>query len=76
MKTVQMTLEEDLVRKVDREARRLGTTRSAFTRKALRDALGRLAQLELEKRHRSGYAAKPVRPGEFDAWDEEQVWPD
>jgi len=39
MKTVQMTLDESLVREVDKAAKRLGTTRSAFARKALREAL-------------------------------------
>ena len=41
MKAVQMTLEEDLVAAVDRVARRLKTTRSAFARDALRVALAR-----------------------------------
>jgi metal-responsive CopG/Arc/MetJ family transcriptional regulator len=36
MKTVQMTLDESLVEQVDRVAQSLGTTRSAFTRDALR----------------------------------------
>jgi metal-responsive CopG/Arc/MetJ family transcriptional regulator len=39
MKTVQMTLDEQLVKAVDRAARKLGTTRSGFTREALRSAL-------------------------------------
>jgi len=76
MKTVQMTLDEELVARVDRAVRKLGTSRSAFTREALRDALERLATRELERRHRQGYAAKPVRRGEFDAWHREQVWPE
>jgi metal-responsive CopG/Arc/MetJ family transcriptional regulator len=76
MKTVQMTLDEDLVARVDRAARRLGTTRSAFTREALRNSLKRLAAAELERKHRAGYEAKPVAPGEFDLWNLEQVWPD
>ena len=42
MKTVQMTIDEDLIAQVDRAARRLKTTRSGFTRQALRDALKRL----------------------------------
>jgi metal-responsive CopG/Arc/MetJ family transcriptional regulator len=76
MRTVQMTLDERLVARVDRAARKLGTTRSGFTRKALQDALSRLATLEKERQHRRGYEARPVRPGEFDDWDSEQVWPD
>jgi metal-responsive CopG/Arc/MetJ family transcriptional regulator len=76
MRTVQMTLEEDLVKAVDRTARKLGTTRSAFARKALRDALARARDLALEEKHRAGYERKPVRKGEFDIWEKEQVWPE
>lgn len=76
MKTVQMTLDESLVEEVDRAASALGTTRSAFAREALRTALAHLRRREREARHRAGYEQKPVEPGEFDAWDNEQVWPD
>jgi metal-responsive CopG/Arc/MetJ family transcriptional regulator len=75
MKTVQMTLDEALVEELDRVTEALGTTRSAFTREALRAALARRHEWELERRHRAGYEAKPVAPGEFDAWEDEQVWP-
>lgn len=76
MKTVQMTIEEDLIAEVDRAVRQLKTTRSAFTRQALRDALQRLAVRHQEARHRRGYAAHPVRAGEFDGWTKEQAWPE
>ena len=76
MQTVQMTLEPKLVSAVDRAARRLGVTRSAFTRQALRAALRRLASAALDRRDREGYRRKPVRRGEFDSWLSEQVWPD
>jgi metal-responsive CopG/Arc/MetJ family transcriptional regulator len=76
MKTVQMTLDPQLLARVDRVARRLGLTRSAFTRHALDAALERLHVQELEQRHREGYRRKPVRRGEFDAWTREQAWPD
>jgi len=76
MRTVQMTLDEELVTAVDRVAKRLGTTRSAFTRDALRVALREVRTRELEKRHREGYAKAPVRKGEFDGWEGEQTWGD
>lgn len=76
MKTVQMTLDEDLVERLDRAVRKLGTSRSAFARRALNEALRQIRVRELERRHRRGYEARPVRPGEFDAWLPEQVWPD
>lgn len=76
MKTVQMTLDDSLVEDVDKAATALGTTRSAFTRDALRTALARLRRQELEKRHRAGYERQPVQPGEFSDWNDDQVWPD
>jgi metal-responsive CopG/Arc/MetJ family transcriptional regulator len=76
MRTVQMTLDEGLVDEVDKAADKLGTTRSAFTREALKAALVRLREKELERRHREGYERNPVRPGEFSIWHDEQVWPD
>ena len=76
MKTVQVTLDEPLVEEVDKAVRELGTSRSAFTRHALRAALSRLRVEGLEKRHRRGYELRPVKPSEVHEWEEEQVWPD
>ena len=76
MKAVQMTLEEDLVAAVDRLARRLKTTRSAFARDALREALARHRVKELEEKHRLGYQRHPVKGGEFDIWETERQWGD
>jgi Arc/MetJ family transcription regulator len=74
MKTVQMTLDESLVTAVDRAAKQLGTTRSAFARTALRRALDELRTKELELQHRDGYRGKPVVEKEFSSWEGEQVW--
>jgi metal-responsive CopG/Arc/MetJ family transcriptional regulator len=74
MKTVQITLDEHLAHEVDRAVEKLGTTRSGFTRDALRDALAKIDREELERRHRQGYERHPVRPGEFDVWEDEQAW--
>ncbi|OGP54129.1 MAG: CopG family transcriptional regulator [Deltaproteobacteria bacterium RBG_13_52_11b] len=74
MKTVQMTLDENLIANVDRVAKKLGTTRSGFTRQALRSALEKVRVNELERKHSEGYKRKPVKRGEFDDWETEQVW--
>ncbi len=76
MQTVQMTLDEDLVAEVDAVVTRLGTSRSAFARAALRQALTGLRELELEQRHREGYRRHPVQPGELSDWEDEQIWID
>jgi len=76
MKTVQMTLDDELVEAVDRVSRKLGTTRSAFTRKALREALVKHRIEEMERQHRQGYEKYPVAAVEFSVWETEQDWGD
>jgi metal-responsive CopG/Arc/MetJ family transcriptional regulator len=69
-----MTLDDELVQEIDQAVKRLGTTRSAFAREALRAALVQLRHREMERKHREGYTRKPVSPGEFSDWEDEQVW--
>ena len=76
MKTVQMTLDDDLVKAVDRVSKQLRTNRSAFTRKALREALARYHLEQLERKHRQGYERHPVEADEFSVWETEQAWAD
>ena len=76
MKTVQMIFNEDLVDEIDRIVKERGTTRSAFTRRALQAAIDKLNEKEMERKHRKGYARNPVQPGEFSDWESEQVWGD
>lgn len=74
MKTVAITLDAGLLREVDRVAAILGGSRSDVVREALKLSLERLRRSELERRHREGYERHPVRPGELDGWESEQVW--
>ncbi len=76
MKTVQMTLEEALIRSVDQAAKQLHTTRSAFTRSALKEALRNLKIKQLEDRHQKGYRSRPATREEVGVWEEEQAWGD
>lgn len=74
MRTIQMTLDDDLVASVDRVVRKLKTTRSAFTRKALKDAIKQVNVNMLEKKHKQGYERHPVGKTEFSVWESEQEW--
>jgi len=76
MKTVQITIDNDLLEDVDAAVEELGASRSAFIRSALKLALQRHALAKQEARHAAGYAAHPVQSGEFDGWESEQVWGD
>lgn len=71
-----MTLDDDLVESVDKIVKELKTTRSAFARQALREAIHRLNIRQLETKHREGYELHPETEEEFSVWEEEQDWGD
>ena len=74
MKTIQMTIDDRLLKLVDKMSRARNTSRSAFIRDALEAEIRRARIREEEARHAAGYACKPVKPGEFDIWLDEQDW--
>lgn len=76
MKTIQMTLDEELVNRVDKVVKVLKTTRSAFTRDALNEAIKRIETDRLEEKHRRGYQLHPAEDTEFSIWEDEQEWGD
>jgi metal-responsive CopG/Arc/MetJ family transcriptional regulator len=76
MRTIQMTLDDELVATVDQIVKKLKTTRSAFARKALRNAIKQVNANQLEKKHKKGYGQHPVNKMEFSVWESEQEWGD
>ena len=59
MRTIQMTLDDELVESVDKLVKELNTSRSAFTRDALRAAVKSFYTGLKEEKHRQGYF--PIR---------------
>lgn len=49
-------------------------TRADFIQTALEMALRNKKIIAQEQQHAQGYADHPVKPGEFDQWESEQVW--
>jgi metal-responsive CopG/Arc/MetJ family transcriptional regulator len=76
MRTVQMTLDENLIQTVDKFVKHMHTTRSAFTREALQQAIARIKMERLEEKHRNGYIRKPETADEFEVWQKVQKWGD
>lgn len=76
MRTIQMTLDDDLVASVDQVVKKLKTTRSAFARKALKSAIKQVNISMLEKKHKKGYEHHPVDKTEFSVGESEQEWGD
>ena len=74
LKTIQMTIDDQLLKAVDKLTRRRKSTRSAFIRHAVEAEIRREQVRELEIRHADGYLRKPVARGEFDVWTDEQEW--
>ena len=74
MKTIQMTLGEQLLKKVDRAVKKARTTRSALIRDSLEQYLDSIQTRQLEAEQRTGYQRQPVTAGEFDVWESEQEW--
>ena len=74
MKTIQMTIDERLLKLVDKMRRARKSSRSAFIRDALAAEIRRHRIRDDELRHAEGYTRKPVAPGEFDVWLSEQDW--
>ena len=72
MKTIRITVDEPLLRQIDH----LADNRSAFIREAVKHYLKVLRLRRRESQHRRGYEQHPVGPGEFDVWEQEQVWGD
>lgn len=76
MRTIQMTLDDELVESVDKLVKELNTSRSAFTRDALRAAVKRFYTGLQEEKHRQGYISHPAKRDEFSVWEKEQDWGD
>jgi metal-responsive CopG/Arc/MetJ family transcriptional regulator len=74
MKTIQMTIDEGLLKLVDKMSRARKTTRSAFIRDALEAKIRQERIREEELRQAEGYTRKPVEPVEFDVWLNQQDW--
>lgn len=76
MQTVQIVLDEALLRAADEAARRVKLNRSALVREALHHYLKRLRVEELERREREGYARLPDDAREIAPWERAAAWPD
>lgn len=76
METIQVVLDEELLRAADRAARRAKVSRSAFVRRALREHLRRLTVKDLEARERRAYQEQPQDVEEVERWAQVAVWPE
>ena len=76
LKTIQITLSQELLSEIDRTVAELDTNRSAFARQAFEDALLRLRIAQLERQDAEAYARQPHDPEEIALWQRVQAWGD
>lgn len=74
MKTIQMTIDEQLLEQVDSAVNELQINRSAFIRNALQLALKELHIHKLEAQQARGYRRQPDTATDLAEWEPEQVW--
>ncbi len=75
MATIQVVLDEGLLRDADQAAERQGVNRSALIRSALRDFLRSDRLSALERQDRDGYERVPERVEERVVWEDILEWP-
>jgi metal-responsive CopG/Arc/MetJ family transcriptional regulator len=76
LKTIQITLPQELLSEIDRTVTELDTNRSAFARKAFEDALFRARIEQMERQDAEGYALQPQDADEIALWESIQDWGD
>ncbi len=76
LKTIQMTMDEILLDRVDSMVEVLDTTRSAFIREAVERALKEYHWRELERLDEEGYRQFPPDDSEVEIWLGVQAWGD
>lgn len=74
MKTIQITIDEKLLTRMDRVLKGRPRLRSAFIRESIANQLRFLRRGQLEALHREGYRKLPVREGEFDLPGNKRAW--
>lgn len=76
MATIQVVLDQRLLKATDKAARRAGKNRSALVREALRQYLRDVQIQELERRDREGYQRYPDTEDDLQGWEQVTSWPD
>lgn len=76
MQTIQVVIDDDLLRAADRQARRAKLNRSALVREALRGYLRQQEARERERQDREGYQRLPDTEAELSGWERVAAWPE
>ena len=76
MKAVQITLDEELLRRLDEDDEVQREGRSAFLRKVAVQYLERKRMRTIRRAYEAAYADSAALEAELDGWEREGAWPD
>ena len=74
MKNIQITVDEEILSRVDAIAGPLGLKRSQIVREALRDWLSKRMVREFEDQWIAALSRKPDDANRAESWTESQAW--
>jgi len=75
MKTIQITIDPELLDKIDNDEESKKNGRSAFLRQAVRYYFEHKRQKSISEKYRSGYRPELVKEDDHTIWEDEKVWP-
>jgi metal-responsive CopG/Arc/MetJ family transcriptional regulator len=75
MKTIQITMDEDLLAQLDRDEETKRSGRSAVLRRAVAEYLKRRNQQSIAVSYRRAYGTGTGLGPEFEGWEAEGQWP-
>ena len=75
MKTIQITMDEELLARLDRDRDTQRDGRSAVLRRAAAEYLKRRKNQDIAAGYRQAYGDKPGLGREFEGWEGEGQWP-
>lgn len=76
MKPIQILMDEELLKRIEKEARRQKLDRSKLIRQAVAEFLEARRREEADRRDIEGYERFPQDPKEIMAWERIQAWPE
>jgi metal-responsive CopG/Arc/MetJ family transcriptional regulator len=75
MKTIQITIDQELLHLIDNDEESIKKGRSAFLRQAVRYYLEQKRLKSISEKYRSGYSQALEKDDDLNIWEDEQVWP-
>ena len=75
MKTIQITIDPELLHLIDNDEESMEKGRSAFLRQAVRYYLEQKRLKSISEKYRSGYSKALEKDDDLTIWEDEQVWP-